>query len=115
MDAVEFLKQLERFCDHHSDCESCGFESNIVCANIREDVVTHNPQQLVATIEKWAKEHPQKTYLMDFAEKYPHHRTIASGAPATCRENLYPTTDGFNMCIRPDHDCKTCWYELMPD
>lgn len=71
MDAVEFLKQLERFCDHQPDCDDCYLLDNIICNNVRSRVFD-NPRKLVAHIEKWADKHPQKRIkrLQNFWSKF---------------------------------------------
>ena len=57
MDAVEFLKAKVRMCEN-THCEACGLHSgNIYC-------VTYcfvYPDEAVAAVEKWAKEHPVMT------------------------------------------------------
>lgn len=62
MEALEFMKQKDRMCDYycgevctHDDSgETCPAES------INCDISTDKPEQLVAIVEKWAKEHPEE-------------------------------------------------------
>lgn len=69
MDAVEFLKTLSRMCN--CGCFKCefgkrlsGFESCTVWQK------TH-PDEAVAIVEKWAKEHPIKTRQSEFLKLFP--------------------------------------------
>ena len=72
MDAVEFLKTLCRMCN--CECRKCefwkrlsGFETCTVWRKTR-------PDEAVAIVEKWAKEHPVKTRQSVFLEQYPETR-----------------------------------------
>lgn len=68
MDAVEFLKAKVRMCEN-THCEACGLHSgNIYC-------VTYcfvYPDEAVAAVEKWAKEHPVKTRQSEFLKVIPN-------------------------------------------
>lgn len=63
MEALEFMKQRDRMCNYycgevctHDDSgETCPAES------INCDISTDKSEQLVAIVEKWAKEHPEET------------------------------------------------------
>lgn len=80
MDAVEYLKTLNRMC--HCECLKCefgkarsGFETCPVWQR------TH-PEEAVAIVEKWAKEHPIKTRISVFLEQWPDARIHgADGLP----------------------------------
>ena len=72
MDAVKYLKTLHRMCN--CECLKCefgkarsGFET---CTAWRK---TH-PDEAVAIVEKWAKEHPIKTRQSEFLEQWPEAR-----------------------------------------
>ena len=69
MDAVEYLKTLNRMC--HCECLKCefgkarsGFETCPVWQR------TH-PKEAVKIAEKWAKEHPSKTRQSEFLKLFP--------------------------------------------
>ena len=80
MDAVEYLKTLNRMC--HCECLKCefgkarsGFETCPVWQR------TH-PKEAVEIAEKWAKEHPAKTRQSVFFEQWPDARIKkADGLP----------------------------------
>lgn len=63
MEAVEFIKQKARMCDYYCG-EACTHDdSGETCPaeSINCDISTDKPEQLVAIVEKWAKEHPEET------------------------------------------------------
>ena len=62
MEAVEFIKQKSRMCDYYSG-EACTHDdSGETCPAMSIDceITTDKLEQLVAVVEKWAKEHPEK-------------------------------------------------------
>ena len=69
MDAVEFLKTLCRMCN--CKCYNCEFKKRLsgfeTCTVWRK---TH-PEEAVAIVEQWAKEHPIKTRQSEFLKLFP--------------------------------------------
>ena len=64
-------------------------------------------------MEQWSKEHPKKTRLQDFLEKYPNAPKISDGTPRVCAAAL-----GYrNFCeIRSDDiNCKNCWNHILEE
>ena len=82
MDAVEFLKTLSRMCN--CECCNCEFRKRLsvfeTCTSWRK---TH-PDEAVAIVEKWAKEHPIKTRQSVFLEQYPEAKILKDGAIVIC-------------------------------
>lgn len=111
MDAVKFLKAKKRMCEVElADCISCPLSSrnngkNKPCC----ELVQENCEETVAIVEKWAKEHPQKTYRDDFREKFPKVVLSQHGYPITCRNLIYCG----GGCTKPFVDCASCWNEPM--
>ena len=64
------------------------------------------PEKAVELIEKWSKEHPERTYLTDFLEKYPNARMCENGYPTIC-----PVSLGYEIdCPGPtSEECKDWW------
>lgn len=62
MEVMEFIKQKERMCDYHCGKACTHDDSGEICPayNINCDTMTDQPEQLVAIVEQWAKEHPEK-------------------------------------------------------
>lgn len=76
MDAIEFVKQLRRM-------EEQGVPKNrfiYPCAGQETD----SPEEVVAEVEEWAKEHPAKTRQSVFLEQYPEAAISKDGAIAIC-------------------------------
>lgn len=72
MDAVEFLKTLSKMCN--CECYKCEFGKRLIrfetCTVWRK---TH-PEEAVAIVEQWAKEHPVKTRQSVFLKQWPDAR-----------------------------------------
>lgn len=76
MDAIEFVKHLRRM-------EEQGVPKNrfiYPCAGQETD----SPEEVVAEVEEWAKEHPAKTRQSVFLEQYPEAAISKDGAIAIC-------------------------------
>ena len=65
MEVVEFIKQKQRMCDYHCGKACTHDDSGEICPAyyINCDTMTDQPEQLVAIVEKWAKEHPEETVV----------------------------------------------------
>lgn len=103
MDAVEYLKTLDRMC--HCECLKCEFRK--VRSGIETCPVwqrTH-PEEAVAIVEKWAKEHPAKTRQNEFLKHYPDARILAHGCLNACPMNVFSDT-GINCNAQPCYECK---------
>ena len=63
MEILEFLRQRERMCDYYGDatCVCDGSRGSCPALGIDCSFTTEKPEQLVAVVEKWAKEHPEGT------------------------------------------------------
>ena len=94
------IKDLKRMCVSHEDCEGCPF-----CCNCSSpDSFSDNADEIV---DKWVKEHPVKTYAMDFFEKFPNALKTESGRPDNCRNLIYGDKPGCN------YECEECWNQEM--
>ena len=63
MEVLEFMKQKNRMCDYYVDgCkrERDGFCEICPAHDIDCEITTDKPEQLVAIVEQWVKEHPEK-------------------------------------------------------
>lgn len=69
MDAVKFIKEYHRLCKSQDDCYRDCPLSGVGCMHEEE---FYDVEKAVEIVEKWSAEHPQKTILMDFLEKYPN-------------------------------------------
>ena len=62
MEALEFIKQKDRMCDYYCGEVCTHDDSGETCParSIDCEITTDEPKRLVAIVEKWAKEHPEK-------------------------------------------------------
>ena len=106
LNAVEYFKEKERMtkgCNVLcSDCPLSKSNNGVdeSCGNLAKRF----PEKAVEIVENWSKEHPVKTYLDDFLEKYPNAPTTSEGIPRTCLENLYDVS--VNCVVTR---CRDCW------
>lgn len=74
MDAVKFLEELRRVCKSKQRCADCPLsrDTNNDCPlGYPYDWKGENTKKMISIVEKWSAEHPVKTRLMDYLEKYP--------------------------------------------
>lgn len=99
------IKDLLKMCECYDDCEKCelydGYGSCGVC-----DL----PDNADEIVDKWAKEHPVKTYAMDFFEKFPNAPKDRVGGPKTCVKDIY----GIDINCS-EIDCVDCWNQEMKE
>lgn len=72
-----------------SHCEECGLsytnnKTDLVCA----DFIQRHPEEAVAIVEKWAKEHPKKTRQSKFLKVFPRASMTADGIIAFCPDSM---------------------------
>lgn len=108
MDAVEYFKTLDRMC--HCECLKCEFRkvrSGIETCPVWQK--TH-PEEAVAIVEKWAKEHPVKTRQSEFLKHYPDARISAHGCLNVCPIDVFSDAD-INCCnAQPCFECKKAFW-----
>lgn len=103
MDALKFFRERMRMCDYYSRCFECPRADEPNC-NI-EEMSDEELKNFVNTVEQWSKEHPQRTRLQDFMEKYPNAQICESGLPSACCKSL-----GYcKSCDPVGNNCEVCW------
>lgn len=111
MDAFNYFKELKRLCNCY-DCPECPlYNLNFgKGCNIGQDATDEDINNLISSVENWAKEHSQKTMLQDFLEKHPKAKIYQSGnqkgTPKVCPHNLGYCKDN-SFC--DNHSCFDCW------
>lgn len=98
------IKDLKRMCKEHHYCIGCPIFYLEGCMLYRL------PSNLDDIVDKWAAEHPVKTYAMDFFEKFPNAPRDSDGAPQTCWKHVYG--DG-KYCS--SDACTECWNREMKE
>ena len=97
------IKDLKRMCNAYINCEGCPFAKVRPCIGF----MCKHTEEADLIITEWCNEHPEKTYAMDFFEKFPN-APKESGIPAVCRANIY---DDESKC--PNCSCEECWNQFM--
>lgn len=121
MDAVEFLLERERMCkqnyDRETECKYCvaydPFGERKCKAIMLYDINIKTKADFInaiSVVEQWSKEHPRKTRLQDFLEKYPNAATFESGTPKVCASAL-GYCEHCMIGYDGDRDCDACWNE----
>lgn len=95
MDAVEFLREFRRMCSSYgSTCTGCELE-DAQCRPTEKDC---DQEKVICVVEEWAKAHPAKTRLSEFAKLFPNYNypfDLPNGCvrefdcSATCRTNCH--------------------------
>lgn len=108
---AEFTKIMEirkRMCNPFKMCTECPlFETpeQISCA----DFILNYPKEAEEIILKWAEEHPVKTRLTDFLEKYPNAQ-LHDNRPIFCCMRL-----GYKCDNCGKTKCKDCWNTALEE
>lgn len=98
------IKDLKRMCKGYSDCDDCPLSME----NCLPDSLPDNADEI---IDKWAQEHPVKTYAMDFFEKFPNAQRDRFGAPMICMRRVYNINNPECGTI----GCDKCWNREMKE
>lgn len=110
MDAIKYFKLKRKMTlNCQTDCRTCGLSRynngiGISCRNLE----AQNADKAIEIVEKWAEEHPPKTRMSDFLEKFPRARVLKYGYGKyieICPANI----DNTRTC--PNGECKKCKFE----
>lgn len=106
MDALKFLEEFDRMCIYYKDkiCRGCPREGSPNC--IIAAMGKEERAKLIRDVEQWGKEHPKRTRLQDFLEKYPDALLCEDGTPESCCKSL-----GYCKTCKRDKNggCTNCW------
>ena len=102
------IKDLKRMCASYTGCLNCELYVN-GCIKIYD--LPDNADEIV---DKWVKEHPVKTYMQDFFEKFPNAPKEKGGEPTTCIENIYGDV-GVSQEECRKQSCAECWNQEMKE
>ena len=96
MDAIKFVKQLRRMNEQGVPKKRFIYP----CAGQETD----SPEEVVAEVEEWAKEHPTKTRQSEFLKLFPNAQTD-SGCLNACPMDVFGNT-GIDCNKRTCFECK---------
>lgn len=105
MEFKQAMRVIKRICKARDDCEKCELELNCPFATVPSD---HDYDKAEAILAKWAEEHPERTIMDDFFEKFPKAQRDDNGCPTTCARRLGYVCE---CLIAEDKasDCVACW------
>lgn len=96
------IKDLKRMCAAHESCKECPLR----CDCSSPDDFSNNADEIV---DKWVKEHPVRTYAMDFFKKFPDAPKGKYGTPIPCIKDMYDVDKQLTECFKGNIDCLKCW------
>lgn len=107
MDTVEFIKKMKRMCESYgANCDGCGlYDENAMPACMSGK----SPDECIAIVEQWAKEHPVKTRQSEFLKHYPGARISVHGCLNACPMNVFSDT-GINCNAQPCFECRKAFW-----
>lgn len=115
---TNFLAELQRLCSSRDKCiadaaneEQCPMVGICSCG-----LTNLCAQDAKKTVQKWSDEHPKKTYVQDFLEKFPEAQRNWDGVPFVCRKRIY---GGIHSATSEGCDdtkaCYRCWNKPMEE
>ena len=113
-----FMKEFSRMCKYVSSCKKCdmNFVGEFGTTGYEDCMSTLQCEGHMSNIQKivqnWSDEHPQKTFLSDFLEKYPNGKLSSMGLPY----ELCPDRFGYEEksdCFDGFGHCSKCWNKPM--
>lgn len=73
MDAVEFFEERDRMCkSFDGDCTGCDIYKVTMSSLTCNTFIFTRPREMVAIVERWAKDHPRKTRQSEFLKLFPN-------------------------------------------
>ena len=111
-DKEKILREYARLCSTNGGCYDCPIRKEIGYNFACNKLIELNPKKAVEVIEKWAKEHPERTFESDFTDKFPK-----ADLTYICVKNVGYIKECPN-CREDrteDIDCDDCWNTLMED
>ena len=71
MDAVEFVKTVNRLCKNLR-CKECPVYKEGICTIGFDDYSVESIEETVSKVEQWEKDHPVKTRQSEFLKMFPN-------------------------------------------
>lgn len=118
MEFTEYMKIKRRMTQSSEDC-TCSLDCHVCPLGLYENGYSCNcrrleliyPEKAESIVKKWAEEHPQKTIIQDFYEKYPNVMINTDGTPPMCVLSI-----GYKGIDNCNHgSCVDCWNQPLPE
>lgn len=86
MDAVIYIRDMQRMCKSHISCNGCELKPG----NGKSCMEGMDPQECISVVEQWAAEHPAKTRQSEFLKLFPGADVgETDGCLTLCPCNIY--------------------------
>lgn len=105
MNAVDYLREKSRMCNAlvcNCPMSKRNNGKGLLCGSFEKDY----PEQAIEIVEKWAKEHPVKTYTGVLLEKFPNTELNDYEIPMICIRRIFGSR---NFECSSMSDCADCW------
>ena len=104
MDAVIYIRDMQRMCKSHISCNGCELKPG----NGKSCMEGMDPQKCIFVVEQWASEHPAKTRQSVFLKQFPnapiytntHNVALDPCLIDTTLRGHCPTGRGCDICRR---------------
>lgn len=104
------ITDYARMCKAY-ECVDCPLSGrNNAYSTKCPQILRLRPAEASAIIDKWCAEHPQRTYLQDFLEKFPNAKLDDDGEPLADACDVYG-----DVFACKGYKCCDCWNKVMPD
>ena len=118
MEFTEYMK-IKRRMTQASEDDTCSLDCHVCPLGLYKNGYSCNcrrleliyPEKAESIVKKWAEEHPQKTIIQDFYEKYPNVMINTDGTPPMCVLSI-----GYKGIDNCNHgSCVDCWNQPLPE
>lgn len=120
MDAVEFVKTVNRLCKNLR-CKECPVYKEGICTIGFDDYSVESIEETVSKVEQWEKDHPVKTRQSEFLKLFPNAdmQRIYTLFPCVMDQTIRPTRCVKYESFSSQKKCVECrkdyWTEEVPD
>lgn len=121
MDAVEFVKTVNRLCKNRH-CDGCPVAKEWRCMAGFDDYSVKNIEKTISKVEQWAKDHPVKTRQSEFLKMFPNAKfpnaKTDGGVIIFCPRGFLPKGEAEAYCEKHDECiecCKDYWLAEVTD
>ena len=93
MDAKQYIDTLRRICSTDCFCDNCDFKKNGTCPLDKTFLLSTPSEDIVSSVEQWAKDHPVKTRQSEFLKRFPNAdmQRISTLFPCVMDQTIRPT------------------------
>lgn len=122
MDAVEFVKTVNRLCRNQGCCKECPIGEEWHCLAAFDNESIKSIEETVSKVEQWAKDHPVKTRQSEFLKMFPDAKFPTAktdgGVIIFCPRGFLPKGEAEAYCEKHDECiecCKDYWLTEVTD